>query len=75
MSEFPGAGWDQLVAYMGDCEFPGGFGDYKTGTPGDTRWTALASGDPEEKTKKLAADIANGRLAMVAIIGMFSRTG
>merc|ERR1712057_119697 len=32
-------------------------------------------GDPEEKTKKLAAEIANGRLAMVAIIGMFFQDG
>merc|ERR1739847_126335 len=33
------------------------------------------SDDPEEKTKKLSAEIANGRLAMVAIIGMFFQDG
>jgi len=60
---------------MGFCEFSGGFDDYKTGTPGDYGWTALTSSDPEEKTKKLAAEIANGRLAMVAIIGMFFQDG
>ena len=31
--------------------------------------------DPEEKTKKLAAELANGRLAMMAIIGMFFQDG
>merc|ERR1712186_307457 len=36
---------------------------------------ALTSSDPEEKTKKLSAEIANGRLAMVAIIGMFFQDG
>merc|ERR1712019_131145 len=32
-------------------------------------------GDPAEKTKKLSAEIANGRLAMMAIIGMFFQDG
>ena len=31
----------------------------------------MTSSDPEEKTKKLSAELANGRLAMMAIIGMF----
>merc|ERR1712241_774625 len=31
--------------------------------------------DPEAKTKKLSAEIANGHLAMVAIIGMFFQDG
>ncbi|CAE7821823.1 unnamed protein product, partial [Symbiodinium sp. CCMP2456] len=31
----------------------------------------LTSSDPAEKTKKLSAELANGRLAMMAIIGMF----
>jgi len=75
ISKVPGAGWAQIVAYMGYCEFSGGFDDYKTGTPGDYGWTVLTSSDPEEKTKKLAAEIANGRLAMVAIIGMFFQDG
>merc|ERR1719330_897303 len=35
----------------------------------------LTSDDPELKTKKLSAEIANGRLAMVAIIGMFFQDG
>merc|ERR1719221_2310330 len=75
ISKVPGAGWAQIVAYMGYCEFSGGFDDYKTGTPGDYGFKALTASDPEEKTKKLAAEIANGRLAMVAIIGMFFQDG
>jgi len=35
----------------------------------------LTSSDPAEKTKKLNAEIANGRLAMMAIIGMFFQAG
>merc|ERR1712207_97756 len=31
--------------------------------------------DPEVRSKKLAAELANGRLAMVAIIGMFFQDG
>jgi len=75
ISKVPGAGWAQIVAYFGFCEFSGGFDDYKTGTPGDYGWKALTASEPEEKTKKLAAEIANGRLAMVAIIGMFFQDG
>merc|ERR1719156_277307 len=75
ISKVPAAGWAQIIAYFGFCEFSGGFDDYKTGTPGDYGWTVLTSSDPEEKTKKLAAEIANGRLAMVAIIGMFFQDG
>merc|ERR1711920_897278 len=75
ISKVPGAGWAQIVAYMGYCEFSGGFDDYKTGTPGDYGFKALTATDPEEKKKKLAAEIANGRLAMMAIIGMFFQDG
>merc|ERR1711997_185842 len=74
-SKVPAAGWLQIVAYFGFCEFSGGFEDYKTGTPGDYGWKVLTSDDPAEKTKKLSAEIANGRLAMVAIIGMFFQDG
>merc|ERR1712048_581423 len=75
ISKVPTLGWAQIAAYFGFCEFSGGFEDYKTGTPGDYGWKVLTSADPEEKTKKLAAEIANGRLAMVAIIGMFFQDG
>merc|ERR1711997_1227319 len=75
VSKVPAAGWLQIIAYFGFCEFSGGFEDYKTGTPGDYGFKVLTSADPEEKTKKLRAEIANGRLAMVAIIGMFFQDG
>merc|ERR1711881_749171 len=42
---------------------------------GDFGWKALTSDDPEAKKKKLAAELANGRLAMMAIIGMFFQDG
>merc|ERR1711966_629477 len=75
VSKVPTLGWAQIDAYFGFCEFSGGFEDYKTGTPGDYGFKVLTSADPAEKTKKLAAEIANGRLAMVAIIGMFFQDG
>ena len=70
VSKVPVAGWAQIAAYFGFVEFSGGFDDYKTGTPGDYGFKVLTSSDPEEKTKKLSAELANGRLAMMAIIGM-----
>jgi len=75
VSKVPALGWVQIVAYFGFVEFSGGFEDYKSGTPGDYGWKVLTSGDPAEKTKKLSAEIANGRLAMMAIIGMFFQDG
>merc|ERR1711971_785449 len=47
----------------------------RSDAPGDFGWKVLTSADPEEKNKKLSAEIANGRLAMVAIIGMFFQDG
>merc|ERR1719305_1503102 len=75
ISKVPTLGWAQIAAYFGFCEFSGGFEDYKSGTPGDYGWKTLTSDDPAEKQKKLAAEIANGRLAMMAIIGMFFQDG
>merc|ERR1712159_385484 len=75
ISKVPTLGWAPIAAYFGFCEFSGGFEDYKSGTPGDYGFKVLTSSDPAEKTKKLAAEIANGRLAMVAIIGMFFQDG
>ena len=42
---------------------------------GDFGFKVLTAADPAEKTKKLNAEIANGRLAMMAIIGMFFQAG
>merc|ERR1712232_1186465 len=75
VSKVPAAGWLQILAYAGYCEFSGGFDDYKTGTPGDYGFKVLTSDDPEVLKGKLSAEIANGRLAMMAIIGMFFQDG
>ncbi|CAE7465879.1 FCPB [Symbiodinium natans] len=61
---------------MGWCEVSRGAGsDIASGRPGDFGWYVLTSADPEAKQKKLNAELANGRLAMMAIIGMFYQDG
>merc|ERR550537_1138522 len=75
ISKVPALGWAQIAAYFGFVEFSGGFEDWRSGTPGDYGFKVLTSSDPAEKTKKLAAELANGRLAMMAIIGMFFQDG
>lgn len=75
ISKVPAAGWLQILAYMGYVEISAGFEDYKSGTPGDYEWKVLTSPDPVERNNKLNAEIANGRLAMVAIVGMFFQDG
>merc|ERR1719265_777476 len=75
ISKVPALGWAQILAYFGFVEFSGGFEDYRTGNPGDYGWKLLTSDDPEALTNKLSAEVANGRLAMVAIIGMFFQDG
>jgi len=45
------------------------------GTPGDFGWKVITSDDPEVLKKKLNSELANGRLAMMAIIGMFYQDG
>ena len=49
--------------------------DYASVTPGDYGFKVLTSSNPAELCKKLSAEIANGRLAMMAIIGMFFQDG
>merc|ERR1712072_1121703 len=52
--------------------------DQSAGTPaaaGDFNFKVLTSADAVEKQKKLNAEIANVRLAMMAIIGMFFQDG
>merc|ERR1712174_142030 len=45
--------------------------------PGNVGWTPplLVSSDPEVRKRRLNAELANGRLAMMAIIGMFFQDG
>merc|ERR1712146_443988 len=75
ISKVPLAGWGQILAYGAFCELSQ---DQSPGTPGakgDFGFKVLTSSDPAEKEKKLAAEIANGRLAMMAIVGMFFQDG
>ena len=70
ISKVPAAGWGQIAAYMAFCEVSK---DQSPGTPaaaGDFGWKVLTSDDPEIKQRKLASELANGRLAMIAIMGM-----
>merc|ERR1712190_192747 len=75
ISKVPAAGWGQIVAYAAFCELSQ---DQSAGTSpaaGDFGWKLLTSSDPEALKGKLSAEIANGRLAMMAIIGMFFQDG
>ena len=64
-------GWGQILAYMAFCEVSQEQTPGSAAYAGDFGFKVLTSSDPAEKTKKLNAEIANGRLAMMAIIGMF----
>merc|ERR1712203_257355 len=75
ISKVPALGWAQIVAYSGFCELSAGLDAWKTGTPGDYGFKVLSASDPQELKRKLNAEIANGRLAMMAIIGMFFQDG
>merc|ERR1719210_2051413 len=75
VSKVPAAGWAQIAVYAWFCE--------KTSleqprpSPGDLGFKPplLATTDPALRTKRLNAELANGRLAMMAIIGMFFQDG
>lgn len=59
------------LGYMKDATMSGTPGDYGVGFP-----TFLGKvSDPAAKKSKLQAELANGRLAMMAIIGMFFQDG
>merc|ERR1712203_687630 len=73
LSKVPGLGWGQIVLYCAAVEAAGA--NNRGDAPGDFGWKLITSDDPEVKNKKLAAEIANGRLAMMAIIGMFFQDG
>merc|ERR1712207_34519 len=74
MGKVPTLGWVQIVTFAGFIEGKDGL-TWENATRGDLGWKVITSDDPEEKNKKLAAGIANGRLAMMAIIGMFFQDG
>merc|ERR1711972_772901 len=80
ISKVPGPGWLQIVAYCLYCEATGNFGynaDQSEIEPGDCGWKPplLSGGSTEKRNTRLSAELANGRLAMMAIIGCFFQDG
>ncbi|CAE8720838.1 unnamed protein product, partial [Polarella glacialis] len=75
ISKVPAAGWGQILAYMAFCEVSQDQSAVTKAAAGDFNWKLLTSSDPEKLNAKLSAEIANGRLAMMAIIGMFFQDG
>jgi len=73
ISKVPPLGWAQIVFYGAYCEINGA--NTRSEAPGDFGFKVLTSPDPEQRKNKLQAEIANGRLAMMAIIGMFFQDG
>merc|ERR1711865_137618 len=78
LGKVPFGGWLQIIGYCGFVEYKADYDkDVREGKPGDMGWKPplLATSDPEQRTRRLNAEIANGRLAMMAIIGMFFQDG
>merc|ERR1712129_502764 len=73
VSKIPAVGWLQIVIYCGCCEASGK--DARGEAPGDFGWKPplLATDDQELKTKRLNAEIANGRLAMMLLLACSTR--
>merc|ERR1719387_859607 len=82
LSKVPSAGWLQIFLFCGAME-TGVFQDDPSRAPGDferggTLGVPNGSGpmtDGEDRKRGLNSEIANGRLAMMAIIGMFFQDG
>merc|ERR1712203_417877 len=81
ISKVPVAGWAQIAAWCAFCEVSQ---KQVPGTPayeGNFGFKAIPdslvydSSDPAQRKKKLNAELANGRLAMMAIIGCFFQDG
>merc|ERR1712045_349397 len=72
VSKVPALGWLQILAWGGYCEL-----SKEEAAPGsgDFGFKVLTSKDAAGREKKLNAELANGRLAMMAIIGMFFQDG
>ncbi|CAE7723562.1 FCPA, partial [Symbiodinium pilosum] len=79
LTKVPGQGWAQIVAFLGTYEL---FINKPVGSePGNYGKGNLGLGflgpvtNAEARTRKLSAELANGRLAMMAIIGMLFQDG
>jgi len=77
LSKVPVAGWLQIFAYCLFVEAPPAFKGIRGAEPGDLGFKPplLTSSDPDLRQKRLNVELANGRLAMMAIIGMFFQDG
>merc|ERR1712190_530054 len=75
ISKVPSSGWAQILAYGAFCELSQDQSPGTAASQGDLGFKVLTSSDPAERKKKLSAELANGRLAKMAIIGMFFQDG
>merc|ERR1712151_699842 len=76
LSKVPLAGWIQIFLYCAFCE--GSAMRTRTDEPGNLGFKpplGMTSDDPIVRQTKLASELANGRLAMFAIMGMFFEDG
>merc|ERR550525_2078411 len=72
VSKVPALGWLQILAWGGYCELSK---EESAPGSGDYGFKLISSSDSEVVKRKLNAELANGRLAMMAIIGMFFQDG
>merc|ERR1712151_943355 len=77
ISKVPFLGWFQILLWGGFCESGADFGGDAKDTPGDVGFKPplMSVKDDADRKRRLNAEIANGRLAMMAIIGMFFQDG
>merc|ERR1740138_1228983 len=79
LGKVPFLGWVQIAGYAGFTEIQARYDAdiNERNEPGNMGWKPplLSTSDPETRTRRLNAEIANGRLAMVALIGMFFQDG
>jgi len=75
ISKVPLAGWIQIFLYAAFCEVSAM--RTRSDQPGDLGFNPplLATKDPEVLNRRRASELANGRLAMMAIMGMFLQDG
>merc|ERR1712217_298969 len=70
-------GWFQILLYGAYVESGADFGGDVKNTPGDVGFKPplMAVSSDKDRERRLNSELANGRLAMMAIIGMFFQDG